>query len=491
MSARRLAIVLVLASACEQGVEVTVRPRPALLAPTSLRVTVADGDDLRVQDLAIPAGARLPLSFVIDTSGRDGEARVQVEGLGPGPDPILLGLGTGAVPLGVDATATITLEPADRVATRSRVAGDQVLVDDDRAFGGRQLVVAGERLVLGFDSDRALWTRWFDRDGRPARNQTHTDQEYPMCDPGDAGTVALAANPITVAMVWPAPDRRLRLNAYDATTGALVSFEGGAVVSDPLTYPRLPALAGLADGRFAVAWLASGAGVGYEGDLRLQVVEPRVFEKRRVIALGRATTAPALAALPDGGHVVVWSAPGPGGAASLRAQIHDELTPRDAIIELTEALELRTRSQLYPQVAALPDGGFVVAWLDGRSGATTVRARWVDADGAPRGPAIDVAEVGAFNQTPAVIVSARLGVVIAWSDGPDIDRDVWYRRFGLDGSPREPARPLATTTAGNQRQPSLAPLPDGFAAAWTDESASGDDPSGAAVRSRIVYLDPP
>ena len=42
-------------------------------------------------------------------------------------------------------------------------------------------------------------------------------------------------------------------------------------------------------------------------------------------------------------------------------------------------------------------------------------------------------------------------------------------------------------TDGDQIGPSVAPLPNGFAVAWTDTSHVAPDTQGSAVRARIFY----
>jgi hypothetical protein len=61
------------------------------------------------------------------------------------------------------------------------------------------------------------------------------------------------------------------------------------------------------------------------------------------------------------------------------------------------------------------------------------------------------------------------------------------------GLPIGPVATANTTTAGDQTDPSIAPLGgDSFALVWTDASGQAPDASGSAVRGRVIYpaLDP-
>jgi hypothetical protein len=46
---------------------------------------------------------------------------------------------------------------------------------------------------------------------------------------------------------------------------------------------------------------------------------------------------------------------------------------------------------------------------------------------------------------------------------------------------------LATTTTGDQTNPSVAPITGGFVAGWADASAAEPDHAGSAARARIIY----
>ena len=66
--------------------------------------------------------------------------------------------------------------------------------------------------------------------------------------------------------------------------------------------------------------------------------------------------------------------------------------------------------------------------------------------------------------------------------------DVYGRMVRPNGTTSGPAFLIPTTTVGDQTAPSAVALPDGsFAVAWNDQSHTGADMSGYAVRARIIY----
>ena len=65
---------------------------------------------------------------------------------------------------------------------------------------------------------------------------------------------------------------------------------------------------------------------------------------------------------------------------------------------------------------------------------------------------------------------------------------VFGRALRADGTPAGDELVIATTTNGDQTNPSVAALPgDAFAVVWKDDSGAAPDISGSAVRARIVY----
>jgi hypothetical protein len=71
--------------------------------------------------------------------------------------------------------------------------------------------------------------------------------------------------------------------------------------------------------------------------------------------------------------------------------------------------------------------------------------------------------------------------------GDDSGCGVFGRVVDYTGQPFGDSFGLATITNGEQTRPSVAALPKGFVATWTDASQKAPDTAGQAVRARIFF----
>ena len=222
--------------------------------------------------------------------------------------------------------------------------------------------------------------------------------EDPFDDPATAG---------------PVPDR----------IGPVVSVEGGSVQINGATDFHL---ADLGDDGFVVLWkglateatteqINSGIGAQVFGpDGSIITADIRVDPD-----IASRPNAPVATELADGGFVVVWHddfANIMGSGPAIQARLHDpDGTPRG------EAFAVNTDTATWqdmPSVAGLADGGFVVAWQEGRvqSSNPSIRSRLFDADGAPRGEEF-VVESPSQIEISLPGVSVSLPAVAAFPDG--------------------------------------------------------------------------
>jgi hypothetical protein len=131
-----------------------------------------------------------------------------------------------------------------------------------------------------------------------------------------------------------------------------------------------------------------------------------------------------------------------------------------------------------PAVAVLPGGEAIVVFRDDTRG---VRARVLDAAGAPVGGVIDIAPAGAGD--PAV-AAARDRFAVAWTELGAVRA----RLLAIDGSfalNREipPSTAEFTVATGMVTVPTAAAGDDMFIVAWQEQSADGGD-----VRGRLFPL---
>nr|WP_321443437.1 Ig-like domain-containing protein [uncultured Cohaesibacter sp.] len=159
-----------------------------------------------------------------------------------------------------------------------------------------------------------------------------------------------------------------------------------------------PTLTSLADGGFAIVWYSGDL---QQGDTSEAAIKARVFnadgsERLSEFLVNQYTNAsqnsPTITGLSDGGFVVTWCSNDPQQGDISDSGIKARIFNADGSVRGSEFLvnEFIHDSQLYPTVASLPDGGFVVTWYsrDGQqnnANGTDIKARIFDADGTPRG----------------------------------------------------------------------------------------------------------
>jgi VCBS repeat-containing protein len=184
---------------------------------------------------------------------------------------------------------------------------------------------------------------------------------------------------------------------------------------------------------------------------------------------------PALALLADGGYVAVWrSADQNGTGFGLTAQRYNAFGQREGLPFFVETDTVG--DQIEPAVAGLPGGGFVVTWRNSRT--DDVKAQVFGADGAPAGSEILVnTESWSTQFQPAVAALPGGGFVVAWTSYNDdtFTYDIRAQRFDAGGAAVGAEFTVNTTTAGFQDQPAVATLPTGFVVVW-------QEPNGADIR---------
>ncbi|MBB3978825.1 Ca2+-binding RTX toxin-like protein [Rhizobium azooxidifex] len=142
--------------------------------------------------------------------------------------------------------------------------------------------------------------------------------------------------------------------------------------------------------------------------------------------------------LADGGFVLVWSAGAADGTTDVTMRVFNADGSLRASVEIPVAADARG-DQAAPQVTALADGGFAVAW----SGATAsddqgVAFRLFEADGTPR-VAFDLpanAQTAGVQSSAMITTLADGGLVAAWRVGAGAQTALALRVFEKDGTLR-------------------------------------------------------
>ena len=200
-------------------------------------------------------------------------------------------------------------------------------------------------------------------------------------------------------------------------------------------------------------------------------------------------TAPEIAALPDGGYIIVWGTLDPaqdGSDSAIKAQRFDaDGNPVGSeFLVNSEALD----AQYTPDVAAFPDGSFVVCWVnndvaqDGDGNA--VKARLFDANGDPMGPEFLVnTQTLLWQDQPRVTVLENGNFVISWSDWNGFDTKAQI--FGPDGQKIGGEIKVNTNVSGTQDSGDIVALEGGgFVVTWRTTNTATDG-SGTAVMARV------
>ncbi len=191
---------------------------------------------------------------------------------------------------------------------------------------------------------------------------------------------------------------------------------------------------------------------------------------------------PSVTALSDGGFVVTWSSFGQdgseGGIYGQRYDSSGKKAGEEFLINST-----RFGSQTDPTVAALPEGGFVVIWpsQEGDASDIEVYGQRYDSSGAKSGEEFLVTRYDYETQgSPSVAALSDGGFVVTWWGAPQlIDAEVlpkgavYAQRYNSSGEVSAPAF-MVSSTAGDQDSVAITGLSDGgFVVTWF---AAGADP---------------
>ena len=203
-----------------------------------------------------------------------------------------------------------------------------------------------------------------------------------------------------------------------------------------------------------------------------------------------AFAVPTITRLADGGYIVTWSAFGTDGDNfGVFAQRYD--AAGTAVGGEFRINSSTIGAQGASVIAALPGGGFVVAWQSNHVVASNneIYAQRYDAAGVPQGGEVRVNTTLTNNQLgPAIGVLADGGYVIGWNgtlDGTSPNAGYHAQRFDAAGNPQGGEFRVNTTTAGQQLNNSnnaIAGMSDGgFVITWQSQNQDG---SGYGVYAR-------
>ena len=246
----------------------------------------------------------------------------------------------------------------------------------------------------------------------------------------------------------------------------------------------VPHVTGLADGGYVIAWTSNdGSEAGY--GIRSQMFSASGVKVGGEVLVNTVTAGdqvePAVAGLAYGGYVTAWTTANDStpGTYSVAAQLFDSTGAKvggEIVVNTYSASD-----QDLPSVAGLAAGGFVIAYeslgLDNDGYGIAVQR--FDEHGTPVGLETIANVTTAGDETaPSVAALEDGGYVIAWqqnnADGSGLG--VYFHRFDANGLVYNFEDTLVnTTTAGDQFAPSVTGLDSGgFVVVWASENVDGN-----------------
>jgi hypothetical protein len=329
-------------------------------------------------------------------------------------------------------------------------------------------------------------------------NGAKSSSEFLVNFPGEPGTrrqlPAVVECGLGFAVAWteqaPGAQPQLKLRTFDQDT---LSGPESQVSTAPVEPLIRPAMARLSDGGFVVVWADKrqderirAQRFGFEG-----TKNGAEFRANTVAGLHRV---PMVSCLTNGNIVIGWRARLPGPLL-VHLQIFDANGPVGG--EQTTSLDITEAT-----MTALDSGRLVIAHvrsaLDGETGfeTTITQASVFESSGIftnLRFPATGAPRIQSSWPTLVSLPSGRF--LLAWTelnvDNVAAGTNVKARIFSQSGPLGQVTQ--LNTSAGNQRFSLSAAATNGpegetAFAAWTDDSQSGGDPSGRAVRGRPLSI---
>jgi hypothetical protein len=241
-----------------------------------------------------------------------------------------------------------------------------------------------------------------------------------------------------------------------------------------------PSIVALSEGGFVVAWTSFAQdGDGYGAFMRVFDTDgaPVTGDVRvNDVTLGDQIL-PTVAGLSDGSFAVTWASFGEDGDGfGVYGQLYGAGgAPRGTNFRVNDT---SSGFQVAPAVAALDDGGFVVAWESNQNGFDfDIYAKRYGADGEPLAPERRVHEASANDEVAATVTALYDGgYVIGWREQHEMPQgdDVYARAFSATDVPQGGEFQVSNTRAGTQAGLTLAPRADGgFLAVWAGERSGG------------------
>lgn len=245
-----------------------------------------------------------------------------------------------------------------------------------------------------------------------------------------------------------------------------------------------PVVTGLSNGGFVISWQDQNS---TSGDIKAQIYGANGAPVGGEVLINSVTAnnqnTPAITGLPNGGFVVAWTNQG-SSAADVKAQVYDASGAKvggEFLVNSTNPSFDQERAS----IATLSNGDFVVTWNDFRTGDWQVRGQVFHpgTSGATKVGAEFTVDTAFYNNRMVAGVTGLAGgnFVISFEDTAG---EIRAQVFTAGGVKVGAEFQVNTETSGNQGFSSITALKGGgFVVTWSDEGTG--DGSGPAIKAQV------
>ncbi|QQO32159.1 AIDA repeat-containing protein [Bradyrhizobium diazoefficiens] len=245
-----------------------------------------------------------------------------------------------------------------------------------------------------------------------------------------------------------------------------------------------PVVTGLSNGGFVVSWQDQNS---TSGDIKAQIYGANGAKVGGEFLINSVTAnnqnTPAITGLPNGGFVVAWTNQG-SVAPDIKAQVYDANGAKVGSEFLVNSASANF-DQERASIATLSNGDFVVTWNDFRTGNWEVRGQVFHpgASGATKVGSEFTVDTAYYNSRMVAGVTglANGNFVISFED---TSGEVRAQVFTAGGNKVGSEFQVNTQTGGNQGFSSITALTGGgFVVTWSDEGTA--DGSGSGIKAQV------
>ncbi|MCP4339447.1 MAG: hypothetical protein GY799_11300, partial [Desulfobulbaceae bacterium] len=282
-----------------------------------------------------------------------------------------------------------------------------------------------------------------------------------------------------------------RFDAYGSKLGN--EFQVNTYTAYKQQHPSVTALTG---GGFVITWQSDAQDGFWEGIYTQRYdADGNTVGSETLVNTHTADNQvePSVIALANGGFMVTWQSLGQDGDGyGIYYQIYD--ASGNTVGSETPVNTYTTSGQQYPSVAAFSDGGFIIAWQsDGQDGdGNGIYYQRFNADGSTNGSEtlVNVGKTASDQIIPDIIVLSDGKFAIAWEDenGYDSDQDgAFIQVYNADGSTDGASFNMNSFEVGNQQEPAISSLEDKGFVATWN--SQGQDGSGTGIFAQRFNAD--